>query len=113
MALECAQHIAFRCVRQRVILGVRTRGHRERRRHVAKPPAMTAIGTPSMSIGCAAAARARSIGLNFAGPATAIYGFSLTFCGFGRRMLASMSGIDPRAATPLLNWSDSRAVGLQ
>ena len=37
----------------------------------------------------------------------AICAFALMFCGYAvRRMLASMSEIDPRAETPLVDWSE-------
>jgi predicted ATPase/class 3 adenylate cyclase/DNA-binding CsgD family transcriptional regulator len=36
----------------------------------------------------------------------AIYAFVLMFCGFGGRMLASMSEIDPLADAPLVDWSE-------
>src|ERR1700758_878816 len=44
--------------------------------------------------------------------AAAIYAFVLMFCGLWGRMLASMSEIDPRADTPLVNWSELAVSGL-
>src|ERR1700761_5902786 len=44
--------------------------------------------------------------------AAAIYAFVLMFCGLWGRMLASMSEIDPRADTPLVDWSELAVSGL-
>ncbi len=45
-------------------------------------------------------------------PLDRIYVFPLMFCVHGARMLASMSEIDPRAETPLVDWSDLGVSGL-
>src|ERR1700761_7035426 len=44
--------------------------------------------------------------------AAAIYAVVLMFCGLWGRMLASMSEIDPRADTPLVDWSELAVSGL-
>ena len=50
--------------------------------------------------------------LNYRARPAAICAFALMFCGTWCRMLASMSEIDPRADTPLVNWSELGVSGL-
>src|ERR1700678_2138038 len=51
-------------------------------------------------------------GWNLRGGSPQLYAFSLMFPVCGGRMLASMSEIDPRAETPLVDWSELSVSGL-
>jgi predicted ATPase/class 3 adenylate cyclase/DNA-binding CsgD family transcriptional regulator len=51
-------------------------------------------------------------GWNLRGGSPQLYAFSLMFPVCGGRMLASMSEIDPRADTPLVDWSELSVSGL-